>query len=82
MSEVQPRAIVPPSEELKDFAEVIDSGVKQLFDLAHQHLPRTTAPTDDEGQVGDIVGVEIEGSPTTFKLYFRFASGWKSVTLS
>lgn len=79
MPEIQERSVSPPSDELKDFAEVIQGNLLNLHELAHNHLPRTAAPSDDEGQVGDIIGVD-DGA--TFKIFYRFASGWKSVTLT
>ena len=80
MPESQKRNIAPPNEEMGDFAEVINDNVQDLYEIAHQHLPRTTAPTDAEGSIGDVIGVVIDG--TTFKLYYKFSSGWKSVTLT
>lgn len=79
MPKVQRRSVSPFNDESKDFAEVIQSNIEDLFEDAHDHGIRTTVPGDDEGSVGDIIGVEISG---VFSVYFKFSSGWKSATLT
>ena len=79
----QTQPISPPRPEDRDtldnYSAIFQDNFAQLFAAAHRHGVRTTAPADNEGSVTDIVLVE-DGS--TFKLYAKFTSGWKSVTLS
>ncbi len=75
------RSLYVPLPELTDFVAVLKELVNQLFELAHDHTPRTAAPGDNDGRPGDVVPVETaEG---VLKLYVKLPSGgWKSVTLS
>lgn len=66
-------------ETLADYSSVLQDNFSQLFQIAHRHTLRTTAPASNEGNVGDIFLVEV-GS--TFSIYVKFPSGWKSVTVS
>jgi len=61
-------------------AEVVQRNLEDLFDFSHTHDVRTTAPSDAEGSVGDIVPVILSG---VGYLYVKFPSiGWKRATLS
>lgn len=76
------RPIAPPVESdasLKNFTAVLKYNLDELFDVAHFHEIKTSAPTDDQGSTGDICLVEASG---TYKIYAKFRSGWKSATLS
>ena len=79
----QQQPISPPrpedSELLNDFASILQDNFMQLFEIAHRHTIRTTAPAINEGNVGDIVLTEISG---TFSIYAKFSSGWKSVVVT
>jgi hypothetical protein len=81
--ERQPKPISPPLEHdrdtLADYSAIIQDNAKDLFQLAHKHRYLTSAPTSNEGTVGDVFLVE---ESSTFKLYAKFPSGWKSVTLT
>lgn len=63
--EQQKRTVAPPidtdRESLADFASVIQSNLEDIFVLAHAHAVRTTAPEANEGNVGDIVLVNLAG---------------------
>lgn len=83
MAIIQRQPISPPRpedrESLVDYSSVAQDSYVQLFEVAHRHTIRTTAPAENEGKVTDIFLVE-DGS--TFKLYVKFTTGWKSVALS
>lgn len=59
MAKQQTRPIAPPVqadvESLQDFSSVIQDNLFDLFNAAHDHNTRTTAPASTEGVVGDIV---------------------------
>jgi deoxyhypusine synthase len=57
---------------------VVQFNLEELYQAAHTHDVRTTVPGTNDGSIGDIVLVESGGT----KLYVKFRSGWKSVTLS
>jgi hypothetical protein len=79
----QQQPVSPPRPEdrdtLNDYSAIFQDNFVQLFEIAHRHTIRSTAPASNEGNVTDIFLVE-DGS--TFKLYAKFTSGWKSVVLS
>lgn len=79
----QREKMAPPrpedKETLDDYSSIIQDNLGDLFQAAHNHTLRTTVPASNEGNVGDIFLVETS---TTFKLYVKFTTGWKSVTLS
>jgi hypothetical protein len=83
MPERQEQPISPPRLEdrdtLNDYSAVLQDNYQQLFQVAHRHSIRTTAPASNEGNITDIILVE-DGS--TFKIYVKFPSGWKSVTVT
>jgi len=60
-------------------ASVVQSNFQALFNDAHTHNVRTSAPSNNEGSVNDIIPVIIG---TSFYLYIKFSSGWKKVLLS
>lgn len=64
----------------KPTPETIQRNLEDLFQFAHTHEIRTTAPSSTEGSVGDIVPVLLNG---TGYLYIKFSTvGWKRVTAS
>lgn len=64
----------------KPSPEVIQRNLEDLFQFAHEHGIRTTAPSSTEGSVGDILPVLLG---TTGYLYIKFPEiGWKRVTAS
>lgn len=68
----------PIGNEVK--AEVVQRNLEDLFQFAHEHIVRTTAPASSEGAVGDVVPVLLSG---TGYLYVKFPSiGWKRIALS
>ena len=83
MAERQSKPIAPPleadKETLDDYSAIIQDNFIQLFQIAHRHTVLLSAPAFNEGNIGDIFLVD-DGS--TFKLYAKFTSGWKSTTLT
>ena len=83
MAERQAQPISPPrpedQETLTDYSSIVQDNFSQLFQSAHTHTVRTTAPDSNEGSVGDIFLVEVSG---VFSIYAKFPSGWKSVVVS
>ena len=79
----QQQPISPPRPEdreaLDDYSSIIQDNYSQLFQAAHTHNVRTTAPAANEGNVGDIYLV-ADGS--SFRIYAKFSTGWKSVVLT
>ena len=75
--------ISPPLQDdrdtLSDFSSDVQRNLESLFEIAHAHSYRTSVPSSNEGNTGDIYLVE---ESSTFKLYAKFPSGWKSVTLT
>jgi hypothetical protein len=72
MARIQPRQVT---------ADVVtQTNLEDLFELAHDHVTRTTVPTEREGVVGDIVLYDNTLGVT--KLYVKFPSGWRSVALT
>lgn len=79
----QRNPLSPPldtDELLSDYSAVLQSNLEQLFEAAHMHGLRTSAPSENEGTVGDILPVQID---STYYLYAKFPTvGWKRVALS
>lgn len=84
MPERQQQPISPPRPEdkefLDDYSSILQDNLRQLFQIAHRHSVRTTAPASNEGNVGDIFLVATVAG--TFHIYAKFSAGWKSTTLS
>jgi hypothetical protein len=84
MPQDQRQKISPPTnndlKSLNDFASVVQYAFEDLFETAHIHSVRTTAPTDNDGSVGDIMLVELSG---VGYIYAKLPTlGWKRVALS
>lgn len=63
-----------------DFASNLQRNLRILFESAHDHRIRTTAPAATEGAVGDI---QLVDDGTTGKIFVKFPTlGWLSVALS
>ncbi len=63
-----------------DFATALQRNLEAIFEAAHDHRVRSTAPATSDGAVGDIVLVD---DGTTGSLYVKFPTlGWLSVVLS
>ena len=77
-SQLVTRPVVPPTPELADFSASLQQNFEEIFGIAHNHPVKTAAPASTDGTVGDSMGVVV-GS--TYKFYFKFPTGWKSVTL-
>jgi hypothetical protein len=61
-------------------AEVVQRNLEDLYEFAHSHTVRTTAPSSSEGSIGDVIPVELSG---VGYLYVKFPTiGWKRVALS
>lgn len=57
MSKVQKQRVTPPVAQdtaLKGFTTNIQNSIEALYKDAHDHAPRSTMPTAEEGQVGDM----------------------------
>lgn len=73
----QEQPVSPPrpgdEETLDDYSAILQDNFSQLFQDAHIHSVRSTAPASNEGEVGDIFLVE-----TTTERYVavKFSSGW------
>lgn len=80
---VQRILLAPPSvldtNSLRDYTSVIQQVFEELFEEAHDHQVRTTAPAENDGSVGDMALVD-DGSTT--KIYAKFPSGWRSISLT
>ena len=60
--------------------EVVQRNLEDLFLAAHEHTVRDSAPSDSEGEAGDVFLVNLNG---TGYLYAKFPTlGWKRVALS
>jgi hypothetical protein len=84
MSRTQKRPLAPPSEadsenKLKDFTQVIQESLEDLFEFSHTHDHLTDVPADTDGQVGDIKIVTVAGSRY---LYAKTPDGWFRTALS
>jgi hypothetical protein len=75
--------LAPPGpadrEALDDYSSILQDNLRQLFQSSHKHRLRTVAPADNEGSVGDIFLVQ---SNSTFSIYVKFPSGWKSTPVT
>lgn len=61
-------------------ASVVQQNFEQLFEVAHSHQVRTSAPASNEGAINDIVPVILDSIPY---LYIKFPTvGWKRVLAS
>lgn len=60
-------------------ASVVQQNLEDLFQFAHTHDVMSSAPADNEGNVGDIKPVIVG---TIFYIYVKFSSGWKRAVLS
>lgn len=81
MAKTQERPMAAPSEddrELKDYTAVLQLNLESLFGDAHDHTPRSAAPSVNDGRPGDVWPVD-DGSGTV-RLYFKTKSGWFYVT--
>lgn len=62
------KKVSAPKEELKDFAQVIESNLDALDRDSHNHTPRATAPGANDGfpgmmlPVGDYLYVKVSNS--------------------
>ena len=78
MAKQQRVEVAPPlstDKDLLDFASVLQSNFSDLFQIAHEHQPRTTVPSESEGNPGDIV--PVYQSPSWY-LYVKVDnSTWK-----
>ena len=80
----QRQKVSPPTandiRSLQDFSSVIQQAFDEVFQEAHIHSVRTTAPSMAEGVVGDIMLVELSGIGY---IYAKLPTlGWKRVALS
>jgi hypothetical protein len=74
--------VVPPTPgdvKLRDFAQIIDSNLKALFQAGHVHKIVTALPTARDGDVGDIYLVDITGAK---KICVKFSDGWYAVAVT
>ena len=73
----QQQPVSPPRpedrESLDDYASITQDNFRQLFQIAHRHGVRTTAPSSNEGNVEDIILVETS---TEKYIAVKFSSGW------
>lgn len=81
---MQQRTVLAPplagDKELTDFTSVVQSNLDDLHQLAHTHAIKNYAPSNTEGNIGDMVPVNIVG---THYLYVKVANTtWKRVLLS
>jgi len=61
-------------------AEVVQRNLEDLFEDAHAHTLRTTAPSANEGMVGDVIPVELN---SIGYIYVKYPTiGWKRIALS
>ena len=79
----QSEPLSPPldndKDSLSDYSSVAQRNLENLYEFAHTHDYKTSVPTSNEGNVGDVYLVEVNA---VFSLYAKFPSGWKSVVLS
>jgi hypothetical protein len=65
-------SVAPPNEAdketLNDYSEIIQRNFESLFGLAHSHGVRTSVPSTQEGEMNDIITVNLEG---TYYLYVK-----------
>lgn len=68
--------VSPPTitdEGLKDFAEIIQRNMDEIFQIAHQHGVRVTFPGATDGMASDIVSVD---DGTSVYLLVKTSRGW------
>lgn len=68
--------VSPPTstdDGLKDFSEIIQRNLDELFQLAHQHGVRVSFPGATDGMASDIVAVD-DGA--TVYLLVKTSRGW------
>jgi hypothetical protein len=64
----------------KPSPETLQRNLEDLFQFAHTHDIRTTAPSNTEGAIGDIVPVLLSG---VGYVYIKFPDiGWKRIQAS
>jgi len=80
------RIPIPPllgtdEKSIKDTFAAFQQNFNDIFEAAHQHNYRTTAPSDEEGASGDIALVNLS---STYYLYVKFPSPifWTRVQLT
>jgi hypothetical protein len=82
MAKTQERPMSAPAasdkETLRDYTAVLQLNLESLFDHAHDHTVRSSAPLATDGRQGDMWPVD-DGSGAV-KLYFKTKSGWFYVT--
>ena len=68
-------------QTLKDYTSVIQKNLRDLFNTSHNHPLMTSAPANTDGNIGDVILVQLDTSPY---LYIRFPDplGWKRILLS
>lgn len=74
----QNRPVVPPSRTdgmLRDFAQIIQKGLSDLYQAAHYHKIVTAAPNANDGSIGDIY---IVNTSTDTYLTIKTSAGWVS----
>ena len=65
---------------LKDFSSINQQNLNQLFSSSHDHTVFTTAPTSNQGDIMDVILVQLGSS---YYLYAKFpVVGWKRTLLS
>lgn len=76
MAQSQNDPVSPPTASdasLKDFSEIVQRNLDELFAAAHQHGVRTTLPGATDGMVGDILPYD---DGTTTYLLVKTPRGW------
>lgn len=63
----------PTDENLRDFAEVVQRNMEELFAIAHQHPVRTTLPGATDGSINDIL---LYDDGTTVYILCKTSRGW------
>lgn len=65
MARQQKRYVAPPldtdKESLNDFASVVQDNLLDIYSIAHVHDVKDVVPTESEGNVGDIILVNLSG---------------------
>lgn len=80
MGLTQDQPLASPAQYRPDWADffaVLQNNLLKLHEAAHLHGIRTSAPASSDGQIGDIILVDVSG---TCSLYVKFPSGWKSAS--
>ena len=75
MSSSQEFPVAPPTkndlETFKDFSEIIQRNLRDLFELSHEHRILTSAPTLSDLEAGVSVVVNLNG---VFYLYVKVSA--------